>query len=205
MKDKSQQQLFFWYRRITHLLLQGNPIHLKMILLWRHDHQHSSIMIFRLLQLPRKKLLPKKNTRCMIHDLIFCLEKLSNFADHHPLLQEQINKAAACVTRFRGWSLPLWFFWCSYKCRSIQNQQMGTYCWDCSTSAWGDSVARVPILREKWPTSGVPLTLVHTTTTTTLVDHGIIELSFWGWLPGKECCRQNSRLCCTMNEFPAKF
>jgi hypothetical protein len=157
-----------------------------------------------------KNCCKKKNTRCMIHDLIFCLEKLSNFADHHPLLQEQINKAAACVTRFRGWSLPLWFFWCSYKCRSIQNQQMGTYCWDCSTSAWGDSVTRFAILREKWPTSGGPLTLVHsstttTTTTTTLVDHGIIELSFWGWLPGKEYCCQNSRLCCTMNEFPAKF
>ncbi len=147
----------------------------------------------------------------MIDDLIFYSETLSDFADHHPLLQEQINKAAACLTRFRGWSLPLWFFWCSYKCRSTQNQQMGTYCRDCSTSAWGDSVTRFPILREKWPTSGGPLTLIQssttttTTTTTTLVDHGIIEFSFWGWLPGKECCCQNSRLCCTINEFPAKF
>jgi hypothetical protein len=28
-----------------------------MILLWRHDHQHSSIMIFRLLRLLSKKTL----------------------------------------------------------------------------------------------------------------------------------------------------
>jgi len=42
-------------------------------------------------------------------------------------------------------------------------------------------VTRFPILSEKSPTSGGPLKLVHsstTTPTTTLVDHGIIELSF---------------------------